>query len=262
MSGDPKRWLEDGGGASDVERDLLRGAPDVEPPAGKKSAVWAALVGRLPPGGGGAAGGGGGAAASGLSLAAKGKIAGAVLASLLGAGVAANFARHHAPAGLAAPPSAASLSPNAAGAAAPATAPAPAPTATTLAAATPASDPTSGVPASAPADPPAPRPSSRARPPAAATATSVDPDALREESALVARARDALHAGDPSGALATLDAARARFPRGVLVQERNVLAIEALAARGDEAAASRQAQAFLKQFPGSPLTGRVRPFVR
>ena len=75
------------------------------------------------------------------------------------------------------------------------------------------------------------------------------------------RARDALRAGDPGGALAMLEAARARFPRGVLLQERQVLTIEALAASGDRARASRQARGFLRQFPASPLASRVRPFV-
>ncbi len=87
-------------------------------------------------------------------------------------------------------------------------------------------------------------------------------DALREERALLASARDALRRHDGRAALATLRMAETRFPDGILAQEREVLAIEALAQSGDRDAASRRAHGFLKAYPSSPHASHVREFVR
>jgi outer membrane protein assembly factor BamD (BamD/ComL family) len=71
------------------------------------------------------------------------------------------------------------------------------------------------------------------------------------------RARERLRGGDVPGALALLDEARARFPEGALVQEREALTIEALARR-DDAAARTRADAFLRDHPESLHAERIR----
>ncbi len=90
-------------------------------------------------------------------------------------------------------------------------------------------------------------------------ATRVRPDdTLALESAALTEARASLRGGDPRGALATLGRLDVRVPRGVLSQEREVLAIQALAASGDHATASRRAAAFVRAHPGSPHTPSLR----
>jgi hypothetical protein len=79
-----------------------------------------------------------------------------------------------------------------------------------------------------------------------AAATSVGPS----ESRLLEQARRALP-NDPGAALALTDQDAALFPRGVLVQEREVIAIEALRRLNRTAEADRRAAAFSKAFPGS-----------
>ena len=77
-------------------------------------------------------------------------------------------------------------------------------------------------------------------------------DHLREESVLLARARAQLRGGDARAAQLTLSRMRTKFPRGALSQEREVLVIEALAARGNAAAAERNARTFIAEHPESP----------
>lgn len=84
---------------------------------------------------------------------------------------------------------------------------------------------------------------------------------LREESALLGEARGALRSGNALHALALLDAARTRFPDGVLGQEREALTIEALARSGQTAAASARARAFLVAYPSSAHAERIQTFV-
>lgn len=84
---------------------------------------------------------------------------------------------------------------------------------------------------------------------------------LREESALLGEARGALRGGDAAHALALLDAARTRFPDGILGQEREALTIEALARSGQAAAASARARAFLVAYPSSAHAERIQTFV-
>lgn len=85
---------------------------------------------------------------------------------------------------------------------------------------------------------------------------------LREESRMVADARDALRRGDTAGALGMLEQIRLKFPGGVLAQEREALAIEALARSGRKADASARASAFVKAYPTSPLAARVQSFAQ
>jgi hypothetical protein len=80
------------------------------------------------------------------------------------------------------------------------------------------------------------------------------------ESRMLTEARAQLRSGDPRAALATLERLQDRSPRGVLVQERDVLTIQILAALGDSAAAGRKAKAFLDAYPNSPHAPQVRRF--
>jgi hypothetical protein len=102
--------------------------------------------------------------------------------------------------------------------------------------------------------------------PVAAAATTESPAgappemAARAEARLVGEVRDALQRGDAAGALAQLGRIDERFPGGVLGQEREALAIEALARSGRRAEAAARAAAFLEAHPQSMLAGRVQPF--
>jgi hypothetical protein len=79
-----------------------------------------------------------------------------------------------------------------------------------------------------------------------------------DEAALLHKAR-ALAASDPSGAMKLVIEHERNFPSGMLVQERELLAVELLRAlsRGDEARA--RLQAFRARFPDSIYLQRARP---
>jgi hypothetical protein len=85
------------------------------------------------------------------------------------------------------------------------------------------------------------------RPPRGASAS---PSTAAAEAALLERARAAL-GGDPAGALALAEQHRRRFPHGALVQEREVIAIDALKRLGRADAASVRAAAFEHRYRGS-----------
>lgn len=95
-------------------------------------------------------------------------------------------------------------------------------------------------------------------PPKAAAATSASPsNAARNtrapalsEAALLEQARSAL-ASDPARALALTQQHQTRFPSGVLKQEREVIAIEALRRLGRSQAATERAGSFEQAFPDS-----------
>jgi len=93
---------------------------------------------------------------------------------------------------------------------------------------------------------------SSAEPPKSAGAGAEGPS----EPVLLEQARRAL-AGSPATALALTNQHAARFPHGVLVQEREVIAIEALRRLGRGAEADRRATAFAQAFPGSAHQRRV-----
>jgi hypothetical protein len=104
-----------------------------------------------------------------------------------------------------------------------------------------------GTPGGAKAAPnAAPRPA-RARP---SVARSTPARVSRDEAALLRRAQGEL-AGDPGAALALTREHEARFRHGALVQEREVIAIEALRRLGEPAAASARARAFERRYHGS-----------
>lgn len=101
---------------------------------------------------------------------------------------------------------------------------------------------------------PRPRTHERAPTPRAGDAGAVD---LVEELALVQTARTAIARGNYAGALDATDEHARRFPRGHLAEERESLAIQALAGlgRGDEARA--RATKFRAKYPQSLLLPAV-----
>jgi hypothetical protein len=82
------------------------------------------------------------------------------------------------------------------------------------------------------------------------------PPAQLSEAELLEQARAALRA-DPARALQRANEHAARFPRGVLVQEREVLAIQALRQLGRTGEADRRAEGFAKAFPGSAFQRKL-----
>jgi hypothetical protein len=84
---------------------------------------------------------------------------------------------------------------------------------------------------------------------------------LREETELLLAAREEVHAGRCMSAVDRMERARARIHEGALLQEREVLAIEALACVQRESEASTRAAAFLREHPESPYAESVRRFL-
>jgi hypothetical protein len=118
--------------------------------------------------------------------------------------------------------------------------------------------------APAPIDPPRTAPAKPRREAAHARIEATDaPSALRAESLLVSGARAKLAAGDARGALDDVARLESKFPRGRLVQEREILAIDSLLAIGNRSAARARGLAFVARFPGSPysehLLRRIEP---
>lgn len=96
---------------------------------------------------------------------------------------------------------------------------------------------------------PAPGRSKRRDPPA--TPPALEPAAQPSEVTLVERARSALVHDDPSTALATADEHASRYPDGILVEEREAIAIEALAGTGQLEDARARLARFIRRFPAS-----------
>ena len=110
----------------------------------------------------------------------------------------------------------------------------------------------------APAELTAP-PKGKRAPAAPAPSASADRAArLAAELQALRVAREALASGDGPRALHALDDYAARFPRGHLALEAEVLRIEALSRAGDASAAAR-ARRFLEAHPQSPYAERLRP---
>lgn len=88
--------------------------------------------------------------------------------------------------------------------------------------------------------------------PTTTSSTAYEPDvSLSAERSLVERARTALARGDLDGALQAADAHATRFPKGRLQEEREAIAIQALAKLHRAPDAERRAQAFRKAHPNS-----------
>lgn len=113
---------------------------------------------------------------------------------------------------------------------------------------------------SAQAQGPAPRPAGASQTaaqdhPTEGTDRAPQQDAV-EEHRLLRAARASLDR-DPRRSLALTEEHRRRFPRGMLVQEREVIAIEALAKLGKSDSARSRADQFAEDYPDSPHRGRV-----
>jgi hypothetical protein len=80
------------------------------------------------------------------------------------------------------------------------------------------------------------------------------------ESDLLGQAQAAL-AGDPARAFALSEQHRRRFSHGVLVQEREVIAVEALARLGRHAEATARGERFLVAFPSSAHRSKIESIV-
>ena len=208
--------------------------------------MWGAIAAQATPSatGPGAAPASGPAASSGLTVA-----KGTVIVALIGAGIVASYRTMSGPIPPVTQPAAA----------APATAPHEQPQLQLPSVSPPPGDGPSGE---------APRSAriahSTSRPNAAATkevAENARASQLHEESEMILGARRVLRAGDPLRALTLLDAARARFPEGILVQEREALSIEALVRSGQRPLATKRAEAFLRAYPKSPHGADVKRVV-
>jgi hypothetical protein len=84
------------------------------------------------------------------------------------------------------------------------------------------------------------------------------PATVAAEAELLRQADAARKAGDAPRALALLDEHRTRFANGVLVQEREAERVVVLCALGRAEEARSAAAVFLRDWPRSPLAGRVR----
>jgi hypothetical protein len=92
-------------------------------------------------------------------------------------------------------------------------------------------------------------------------AAGVNAASLNEEVALLDKARSAVRTGRPNEGLARLDEHAARFPKGSLSLEAQVLRVQALAAAGRTEEASRRAKRILSRSPNSVVAQRLRQYV-
>jgi hypothetical protein len=98
--------------------------------------------------------------------------------------------------------------------------------------------------------------------PASAPRPSADTaDALGQERTLLDGARTALVRRDGPRALSLLDKHRARYPNGALSEERDALAVQALALEGRTDDARARAEAFARRYPSSLLLPSVKSAV-
>ena len=272
---DPKRLLE-GGGSSGELRSLLEAGRSEVPDNARLAmlAVKMGIVGGLggagaagAAGAGGAGAGGAGGGAAGGASAAGGakavatagaavkagmavKVIGAIaVASVAGAG-AVVVAKHQVetaqkPAGMVAMASA--------GASAGAGAKANESANANEASAEPSSDADAG---SAVTPPVTAKTASRTAPVNTASAEAKD-EGPEAEVKLVQRAQDALRGSRPAEALALCNDHAKRFPNGMVTQECEVIAVEALVKTGHKDEARRRADRFKARFPGSAAIRRL-----
>ena len=85
--------------------------------------------------------------------------------------------------------------------------------------------------------------------------------ALTAESLLLAGAHAKFAGGDPRGALDDVAQMGIQFPRGRLAQEREIVAINSLAALGHREMMRARTAAFLERFPDSPYRVHLRRLV-
>jgi hypothetical protein len=85
---------------------------------------------------------------------------------------------------------------------------------------------------------------------------------LQAETAVVLRAREAIHQGECAAALEALGEASDRFTVGSLAEEREALAVEALACSGQRGEAATRAAAFIEAYPASVHAPAIRRFTK
>ena len=102
------------------------------------------------------------------------------------------------------------------------------------------------------------QPAVRAEKPAPSTTSEPRAEsALGRERALLDPARAALAAGDPAKALKQVKRHAREFPGGILSEEREAIAINALVSLGNYAQATKRAEAFRARYPKSLMTHSV-----
>ena len=110
------------------------------------------------------------------------------------------------------------------------------------------------------------KPASRSHRPTVPTAraegSASQSSTLAAQVALLDAARGAMANAAHAEALRLADRYRADFPNGELAPEAEVVAIEALVARGARQSASERAARFLARYPGDPHAARVKWLVR
>jgi hypothetical protein len=111
----------------------------------------------------------------------------------------------------------------------------------------PSASQTEPAPALEPSSEPSPLPTPASRAPAPRAA---------DESALLRQAQAQLKS-NPARALALTQEHRRRFPKGALAQEREVIAIDALARLGQGSEAQKRARDFDQRYPGSAHQRRI-----
>ncbi len=87
--------------------------------------------------------------------------------------------------------------------------------------------------------------------PSAAASTSAARSTLADEQALIDRARSALLRQRSDDALAAANEHAQRFPQGKLVEDRDMLIVQALLANGDHKGAESRAASFKRTYPKS-----------
>ena len=97
--------------------------------------------------------------------------------------------------------------------------------------------------------------------PRVSTAPAAD-SSLSAQVELLDAARVAVAAGATLEALRLVNQYRSDFPNGELAPEAELVALEALAARGDRSALQARAARFMARYPGDPHTERVQRLAR
>ena len=86
----------------------------------------------------------------------------------------------------------------------------------------------------------------------------VDPSTLYAEVSRLDAARTAISGGDYDEALRLIERYHGEFPTGALAPDADVVALEAVAAKGDRAEVRRRVLLFLSRYPGDPHATRVK----
>jgi hypothetical protein len=238
VTDDPKRWLSDDGSGA-PEHELLASVRDVQPPSDAKERAWRGIAASV------AAGAAASSIAPSAAAASATKAASTIAAStLVTKAVWTVAAGSIAVGGYFAAQEAWPKAPEPERRA-PIVQPAPAPQAPEVDERLEAA-PTKQL--EAPREPEAARVAPRPK----------RKNPLAAESELITRARAALLAGDAAGAERLLRQMTAEFPHSVLEQEREVLSIDVLAAKGDGKGAKQRARRFAAAHPNSPHSARLR----